>query len=108
MSGNIAVALLETVVLLDVMEVVTSNNDSSLHFVSLDNTFENTTADADVASERAVLVDISTLDSFFGGLESQAYVLVITVPLSSSTFLAEDTTGTQEDGLLLLEGLLVL
>ena len=39
MSRYIAMALLKTVVLLDVMEVVTSNNDGSLHFVCLDNTY---------------------------------------------------------------------
>merc|ERR1719231_2234763 len=58
MSSNVVVALLETVVLLDVVKVVTADDDGALHLGGLDNALEDTAADRHIAGEGALLVDI--------------------------------------------------
>jgi len=68
---HIGVSLFETSVLRNVLQVVATNNDGSLHFVGDDHGLKDTTADGHVASEGALLVDIVTLDGSDGGLEAQ-------------------------------------
>jgi hypothetical protein len=48
------------------MKVVTTNNDSALHFVLDNNATQNATANGNVGGERALLVDVST----FNGLKN--------------------------------------
>ena len=62
-------SLLETVVLLDVMKIVTADNDSPLHLHLLDNSSENTTTNGHVSSEGALLVNVSSLN----GLVNKVY-----------------------------------
>jgi hypothetical protein len=72
--GDVAVSLLETVVLLDVVQVVAANDDGALHLRGVHNALQNAAADADVASERALLVDVGALNGLLGGLEAQTDV----------------------------------
>lgn len=106
-SSKSLVTLLVTVVLGEEVEVVTTKDNSALHLVRLDNTLEDTTADRDVGSERALLVNVRTDNSLLGGLEAKANRLVVTngtVLLGS----LEEGVLVKVDASLLLEGLLVL
>jgi hypothetical protein len=47
-SSDVLVTLLETVVLLDVVQEITTDDDSALHFGGLDNSLQDTSADADL------------------------------------------------------------
>ncbi len=56
-------SLLETVVLLDVVQVVTADDNSPLHLHLLDNSGKNSTTNGDITSEGALLVNIGSLNS---------------------------------------------
>lgn len=112
MSSKGDTALLETVVLGDVVEVVAANNDGALHLGGLDNTLDDTTADGNVRGEGALVVDVSTLNSSLGSLEAQTNVLD---EAGLSGLLALDNLELRSEDLLvdgnadlLLEGALVL
>ncbi len=51
-------SLLESIVLLDVMEVVASNDNGSPHLHAPDNASQYTTSDTDITSEWTLLVDV--------------------------------------------------
>lgn len=55
---EILVSLLKTVVLLDVVEVVSSYDNCPLHLHALDNTSQDSTTDANIARERTLLVNV--------------------------------------------------
>ena len=55
-------SLLETVVLLDVVEVVSSNNNGPFHFHALDNASQDSPTDAHIASERTLFVYVGTFN----------------------------------------------
>ena len=74
MNGDVVVALLEPVVLLDVVEVVASDNDGALHLGRDAHAFEDLTTDADISSERALLVDEVAVFRILGGCEAEANV----------------------------------
>lgn len=76
-SGEILVALLETVVLSNVVKVVSADNNGALHLVGNDDTTEDTTADGNITSERALLIDVVTLDGGLRGLVAEANVAVV-------------------------------
>lgn len=69
MHGHVPVALLETAVLADVMQVVTSDDDRTLHLQLLDDAGEDASADAHVAGERALLVDVGAIDRLWWSRE---------------------------------------
>jgi hypothetical protein len=62
MSRQILVSLLKTVVFLDVVKIITTNHNRSLHFHLLNNSRQDTASDADIASERAFLVNVVSID----------------------------------------------
>ena len=51
-------SLLEAVVLPDVMEVVSADDDRPLHLLALNYASQDSPPDAHIASERALLVDV--------------------------------------------------
>lgn len=63
MHGNILVALLEPVVLLDVMQVVPPDDDSPVHLHLGDDTRKDTTTDRHLAGEGTLLVNVVALAS---------------------------------------------
>ena len=65
MSRNVAVPLLKTPVLLHELQIVTPHNNCALHLCAQDQTLQNPTTDADVTSERTLLVDIASLKKQF-------------------------------------------
>jgi len=69
-SGEGLMALLKSVVLLDEMEVIASDDDGSLHFVRDNNTLEDFASDGDVAGEGALVIDVIAFNGGLGGLEA--------------------------------------
>lgn len=70
MGGEGLVTLLESVVLLDEMEVITSDDDGSLHLVGDNNTLEDFASDGDVTGEGAFVIDVVAVNGGLGGLET--------------------------------------
>mmetsp|Transcript_122306 Transcript_122306/g.391128 ORF Transcript_122306/g.391128 Transcript_122306/m.391128 type:complete len:207 (+) Transcript_122306:25-645(+) len=106
-GGHVGVALLETVKLLDVMQVVPADDDGALHLGGDYHTLQDLAADADVACEGALLIDEVALLGLLGRGERQANVAPIPHgPLAR--LLAKQALGADEDGILLLVGLLGL
>ena len=64
---DVLMSLLETAVLLDVVEVVTADDDGSGHLRLQDYSGEDVSADGDVSGEGALLVDEGTLNSLKTG-----------------------------------------
>ena len=62
MSRQILMSFLKSVVLLNVVKIVTADDDRPLHLHLLDNPSQNTTSNADIASEGALLVDVVSID----------------------------------------------
>jgi hypothetical protein len=105
-DGGVLVSLLESVVFLDVMEVISSDDDGSGHLGGNDNTLNDLASDGDVAGEGALLVDVLALNGGGGGLEAQTDVLVVSNTLGR--LLGEEILGVQEVTVLLLESVVVL
>ena len=61
----------------DVVEVIPSDNDGSLHFGGNDDTLEDSASDGDVAGEGAFLINVGGFDGFLGGSKSEADVLEV-------------------------------
>lgn len=75
-SWDVLVSLLVSVVLWNVVQVVSSDDDSTVHLGGDDNTRQDLTTDGDVTGEWALLVDVRTLDGGLWGLEAQTNVLI--------------------------------
>lgn len=63
MDRHVTMSLLKTVVLLDIVKVITADDDSPLHLHLLDNTSKNSTTNGNITSEWALLVNVGTLNS---------------------------------------------
>lgn len=98
--GGVLVTLLETIVLLDVVQVVATDDDSSSHLSGHNHTSEDSTTDRNISSEGALLVDVGSVDGFLGCGETKTNVLPPTLGL-----LGSDTHG---GSILLLESSLCL
>ena len=63
MSSKILMSFLKSVVLLDVMKIIPSDYNCSLHLHALYSTRQYSTPDADIASKRAFLVYVCAINS---------------------------------------------
>jgi len=70
MGGEGLVTFLKSVVLLDEMEVITSDDNGSLHLVGNNNTLEDFASDGDITGEGAFVVDVVAVNGGLGGLET--------------------------------------
>ena len=70
MGRKVVMSLLESVILLDVMEVISSEGNSTGHLSAKNDTFENSTSDGSGGSEWALFVNISSLHGGNWGLET--------------------------------------
>ena len=117
MSGNVAVSLFVTShkkfkakaqflpsVLLDVTEVVTADNDGALHLGGDDQSLQDRATNRDGGGERALLIDVLSLDSSLGGLDAKSH---ISVPALVG-LLAHQMDLAVREHLLLLESSLIL
>jgi len=105
-SGEGLMALLKSVVLLDEMEVIASDDDGSLHFVRDNNTLEDFASDGDVAGEGALVIDVIAFNGGLGGLEAKSDLLEVSD--TGGSFLSLEFLGVKENTDLLLEGSFVL
>lgn len=62
MHRDVSVTLLESAVLSDVVQVITSDDDGALHLQLLHDSGQNASANANVAGERALVVDVGSID----------------------------------------------
>lgn len=62
MHTHVPVSLLKTAVFSDVVQVVSADDNGALHLHLLHDPSENTTSDGHVASERAFLVNVGSID----------------------------------------------
>mmetsp|Transcript_122297 Transcript_122297/g.391106 ORF Transcript_122297/g.391106 Transcript_122297/m.391106 type:complete len:223 (+) Transcript_122297:25-693(+) len=106
-GGHVGVALLETVKLLDVMQVVPADDDCALHLRRDHHALQDLAADAHVAGEGALLVDEIALLGLLRRREREADVAPV-AHRALTGLLAEQPLGADEDGILLLVGLLGL
>lgn len=70
MNWQILVSLLESVVLLDVVQVVPADHDGALHFLLNHDALQDTASNGDQTGERTLLVDVVALDRIFRRLEA--------------------------------------
>ena len=105
-SRDILVPLLVTTVLGNVVQIIPSDNNGSLHLGGDDLSLQNSSTDRNVSSEGALLIDIGSLDGSFGSLETKTDL----APVAGGLALAENAKSADGDTILLLEclfGLLV-
>jgi len=102
---QVGVALLETVVLGHVVQVVASDHNRALHLRADHHAAQNAPANRDVADERALLVNVRALQGRLGRLEAQTDLAHEARRLAS---LADQLLRAEENGGLLLESTLVL
>eukprot|EP00966_Prymnesium_polylepis_P190690 4419451-Prymnesium_polylepis.1 len=100
--GRVLVALLEPVVLLDVVEVVLADDDGVLHLGRLDHARDQLAPDVHAASPRALLVDIGTLDRSLRRLDAEADLLVEAGLPDARLLRAKHALLPLEDAVLLL------
>jgi hypothetical protein len=107
-GGNVLVSLLVTRVLGNEVEVLSADDDGSVHLGGNDGTSQDTATDGDETGEGALLVDVAALNGGLGGSETQTDVLVP----SSATLARSGGLGlglrVLEDVRLLLESTLRL
>ena len=78
MSGHVLVPLLESVVLLNVMEVISSEYNGTCHLVRENNSLEESATDRNRGSERTLVVDVFSFNSLLGSFEAKTDSLVVT------------------------------
>ena len=86
MDSHSSMSLLISVILFDEVDVVSSNDDGVLHFGRNNKSLEDLSSNANVASERTLSINISSLDSLFGSSESETNVLVVSNSCFGSAF----------------------
>ena len=65
MHGHIFMSLFKTIVFLNVMKIISTNNDSPLHLHFNNNTSKDTISDGNITSEWTLFVNVSTLFSLY-------------------------------------------
>lgn len=74
-GSNVLVSLLVSVVFGDKVEVVSSDDDGSVHFGGHDSTGQDLASDGNVSDPWALLVNVRALDGGLWGLETQTDLL---------------------------------
>jgi len=105
-NSNILMPLLETTVLGDVVKVVPTYNNGTLHLDRDDLSLEDTSADGYVSSEGALLINEVSLDSSIRSLNPETDRASETHGLLA--LLSNNTLASYEDSILALVSLFVL
>ena len=95
--------LLETVVLLHVMQVVPPDDNGPVHLEFDDNSGEDSATDGHIAGEGALLVNVGTLTSLSGDFETKTRITD-----KPGVDLFQTSLPAEEDGVLFLVTALVL
>jgi len=103
---NVLVAFLETTVLLDVVKVIPSDNDSSLHLCGDDKSLQDATTDGNIAGEGALFVDVISFNSGSRSFDSETNRLDEAHGLGFVS--THGTFAGDKDSILLLVSLFVL
>ena len=69
MCGDVRMSLLIPLVLSNIVEVVSSDNDGVLHLGRGHHSSDDSTSDTDVTGERTFLIDIGSAYGIIGGVE---------------------------------------
>lgn len=99
-------SLFKTTVLSNVVQIVSADNDCSLHLGGDDLSLENSSTNRDIASERTLLVHVGILNGSIRSLDAKSNVLHKTHGLLAGG--ANGTLTSDEDGILFLIRLFVL
>jgi hypothetical protein len=83
MCSQIGVAFLVTIVLFNVVKILTTNDDRSFHFRRNDSTCQDASTNGNVAGKRALPVNVMSLNGLLWCLESKAYLLVPAFPCAT-------------------------
>jgi len=103
MNSHIPMSLLKPVVLADIMKIVTTDDDGSLHLHLGDDSSQNPPSDRDISCEGAFLVDVGSIRRLAWSLEPKSDTVA---PPQILGLLGN--LGIEEDSRLLLEGSLRL
>lgn len=105
-NGDIPVPLLETPVFDDVMKVVSPDYNSVLHLSWDNQSLQNSSANRDISSEWAFLINVIALNCRIRGLDSKSNWTDVTHRLLA--LVADCSLASNENCILALVGLLVL
>ena len=83
MGRKVVMSLLESVIFLDIMEVISSQDDGVLHLGGEDNTLTDSSSNGDVRGEWAFLINIRSFHGGSWGFETKSDLFVISVSLVS-------------------------
>lgn len=70
-------ALLETVVLLDVVQVITTDDDGAVHAGGDNNSLEDGTTNSNIPSKGAFVINVVPINGRTGSLEAKTDIFVI-------------------------------
>ena len=77
MDCHISVSLLVPIVFLDIVEIISSDDQGSVHFARDHNTLDEFPSNAHLTSERALLVNEVSGDGSLGCFESKTDILPV-------------------------------
>ena len=81
MGRKVVMSLLESVILLDVMKVISSQDDGVGHLGGKDDTFTDSSSDGNVRSEWAFFVNVLSLHGSCWSFEAKSNLFVVSVGL---------------------------
>ena len=70
MGSKVLMSLLITIVFTNVMQILSTYDNSVVHLGRLDSTSKNATSDGNIAGEWALFVNVCAVDSFRRGFEA--------------------------------------
>ena len=76
-DGDVFVSFFISVVFGDIVKVISSDDDGSLHFGADDNSLEDLSSDGDSTSEGTFFINIVSLDGFLGSFEVESNIFVV-------------------------------
>ena len=105
-NSNVLVSLFKTTVLGNVMQIISTDNDGTLHLGGDDQTLEDTSTNTDISSERTFLIHIGTFNGSIWSLDTQTNITDKTHRFL--TFATNSSLTSYKDGILLLISLFML
>jgi hypothetical protein len=89
MGWQVVMSLLESVVLFDVVQVISSKDHGSVHLGGKNDSLKDSTSDGNVGSEWALVIDVVAFNSSSWGLETYSILQlnINTLYLPRPTFL---------------------
>ena len=106
MNWNISMSFFISVIFGNIVKVISSDNNGSLHFCRNHDTFEYFSSNWDVASEGTFFINVVTFNSFLRCFESQSNIFKVSN--STASLLSKKFFRIEEDIILFLECSFVL